>query len=191
MAISDESILIIRASKGDENAFEEIMKLYGSMIYNLAYQSVHNKEDALDISQETYIKAFRSIKKFRGECKLSSWLYKICRNTINDYLRKNQRHNHVSIDGDDEGEGHLELHGTDEATIPIYALEKKLRCEAVRKAISLLSSEHREIILLRDFEGYTYSEIAQILSIEEGTVKSRLNRARIQIKEFMIKGNLI
>lgn len=191
MEFNEESILIMKASKGDKDAFEDIVKCYGNLIYNQAYQAVCNREDAFDISQEVFIKAYRSIKKFRGECKLSSWLYRICQNSINDFLRKIKRYDSIAIDGDEEGEGKIILPDINEDSLPDLALEKKIQSDTIRNALALLSSEHREIVILRDIQGYTYSEISEILNLEEGTVKSRLNRARIQIKEILIKGNLI
>lgn len=189
----NESEIIHKVLSGKREAFETLVEKYEKLIYNLSYQLTNSTEDAFDISQETFLKAYKSLGSFRGDCKFSTWLYKICNNVANDYLRSKQRKQTISLtvyDEEDEKEEQLDI--ADEVNEnPDEQLLKKERIEAVREAIAALSPDHREVIVLRDIEGYSYDEISEILDLEIGTVKSRINRARQIIKETLIKRNII
>ncbi|MBR6603125.1 MAG: sigma-70 family RNA polymerase sigma factor [Clostridia bacterium] len=188
---SEIDILVKQASKGDSYAFGELVKKYEKMVYNLAYQYSGNREDAYDISQEVFIKAWRAIASFRGDCSFSTWLYRITKNAYLDYSMKLSRRETVSLGvTDEDGEDkEIEIVSTDETTSPEKVAEKNERAAALHLAISSLGDEHREIIVLREFEGYSYEDIAEMLSLELGTVKSRINRARKQIKNFLEERN--
>ena len=184
-------VLVKQASRGDSYAFGELVKKYEKMVYNLAYQYSGNREDAFDISQEVFIKAWKSLASFRGDCSFSSWIYKITKNTYIDLSMKESRREHLSLNvTDDDGE-EKELHivDTDESISPEAVTEKNERARALHTAIASLGDEHREMIVLREFEGYSYDEIAEITGLELGTVKSRINRARGQIKKFLEERN--
>ena len=145
----------------------------------------------MDVAQDTFLKAFRSLSSFRGDCRFSTWLYKICRNTALDHLRAEGRRRTVSLtaDDDDSREGEIDLPDPDTRFDPQSRLDKKENCLAVRAAIAQLSEEHREILVLRDMGGHSYEDIAEMLDLELGTVKSRINRARRAVKEILEKGN--
>jgi len=191
----DEAMIIKQAADGDSQAFTVLVKKYEKLIYNLSYQAVMNPDDAFDISQEVFIKAYRSLKSFRGDCKFSTWLYRIAQNAAKDYLRSKSRRRVVSLTeygNDEDGEAkNTDIVDDNIASKPEESAELNERREIVRQAIDSLSEDHKTIILLRDIEGYSYEDISAMLGLEIGTVKSRLNRARNAIKEYLIKRNIL
>jgi RNA polymerase sigma-70 factor (ECF subfamily) len=184
--------LMKQAAEGSESAFSELVKHFEKTVYNIAMQAVRNREDALDISQEVFLKLWRTSGSYRGECSVSSWVIKIARNTALDLLRRRSSHLTDSLTVEDEdgdtAERDIPVSGGDDD--PVSSYERKERINIVRKAIGDLGDEHKEIILLRDISGLSYAEIAEILGIEEGTVKSRLFRARNSLKEILQRRNI-
>ena len=189
MKLEGDALLAARAAKGDESAFEEIVDTYQHMVYNLCITKLGSREDALDVSQDTFLRVYRAIGDFRGQSKLSSWIYRICLNCIADHQRKKK--STIPIEKDSDGEGGLDVADESVDADPEYTAVKNERQRAVRKAIMSLPDEARQLIVLREFEGYSYSEIAEITGVEVGTVKSRLNRAREKIKKYLEQGNFI
>ncbi len=185
----DDALLARRAAKGDPDAFEEIVDKYQHMIYNLCLSKLGNRDDALDLSQDTFLRAYRALNDFRGESKLSSWLYRICLNCLADHQRKKKPT--LSIEKDGDGEGGFDIPDEREDSDPQKRAERNARIRAVREAIASLPDESRELIILREYENYSYQEISEMLGLEIGTVKSRLNRAREKIKKFLETGNFI
>ena len=177
-----------------QQAFSELVRKYERLVYNLSYQASGNADDAFDISQEVFIKVYRSLRKFRGDCRFFTWLYRITMNTVKDYLRTQKRKKTVSLsDYDEEDEnspGTRDIPDDTAEADPEEMTERKERRALVRQAIGQLSEDHRIIITLRDMEGYSYEEIAEMLELEIGTVKSRLNRARQAIKEYLLERNI-
>ncbi|MFA6947863.1 MAG: sigma-70 family RNA polymerase sigma factor [Eubacteriales bacterium] len=190
----DEAKLITLACGGNSEAFGELVSHYESFVYNVVYQIMGNREDALDISQDSFIKAYRSLSSFRGDCRFSTWLYRIAVNTSKDALRSRSKHNVTSLtefeDGDDETKN-IDIPDDTPENMPEEALDGDERRRAVRLAIEALSEDHRAVVLLRDVSGYSYEDIAEMLGLEIGTVKSRLNRARLGVKNYLIKHELI
>ncbi|MBQ4575555.1 MAG: sigma-70 family RNA polymerase sigma factor [Clostridia bacterium] len=191
--LKSEDLVIKRAVSGDKEAFGELVRAYESMVYNTAMQALRNAEDAYDVSQEVFIKAWRSLGSFRGESKFSTWIYRITCNQIKDYIRAKSRHAAISLseyDSEEDTEKETDIPDTDRSVMPeeVY-LRDELR-DTVREAIASMSEDHRQIIVLRDIEGYSYEEIAEMLGLGIGTVKSRINRARNAVKEFLIKRNI-
>lgn len=193
------SALVKKAVKGDNEAFGELILKYENFIYNIIYHAIGNKDDAFDVSQEVFIKAFRALKSFRGECKFSTWLYKIAGNAAKDYIRDKSKRKTISLsDWTDEDTGDETLTSIRPPDIieesidakPEAAYERNERRDIVREAIANLSEDHKNVIILRDIEGYSYDDIANMLDIEIGTVKSRLNRARLAVKEYLTERNL-
>lgn len=181
--------LISRAAKGDEDAFSTLMERYEKLVFNLAYQYTQNREDAADVSQEVFLKLWRTLPSFRGESSFTTWLFRITQNSALDLLRKRSGSPTVSLtvesdDGEEEGRERDLADPTVEHD-PAASAEQKERTSAVRAAIASLRADHREILVLREMRGFSYSEIAEMLGLELGTVKSRINRARIQVKEFL------
>lgn len=176
---------------GDVNAFETLVLSYEKNVYNLALRMVMNPEDASDMAQEAFIRAYNSLASFRGESKFSVWLYRIVSNVCLDFLRSRSRHPTVSLSVEnDEGE-ETELDIPDESQSPEALLERRLTRDSVRRGLDALSEEYRQILLLREIQGLSYDEIAETLSMELGTVKSRIFRARKKLCDFLLRdGNI-
>ena len=184
----EEDDLIKRASEGDRDAFGEIVKLYERLVYNTVKAKIGNEEDALDISQDIFIKVWRYIAKYRGDCRFSTWIYRISQNACLDFLRHAKyvatepMPTYIDKDGD---EVTLEPRDSSESGSPEHSAVRNETVRAVRSAIDRLTPEQREIVILRDIEGYSYESISEMLGIEIGTVKSRINRARLHLKELL------
>lgn len=185
LKLSEDAELVKKTINGDASAFGGLVEKYSSFVYRTIFFDLRCREDAEDISQEVFIKAYKSLASFRYDSEFSTWLFRICKNTVYDHLRKQTRTKTLSVydmgDGDDDKE--FEFADTDGEYQPEKAYISKETSRLVNDAISELSEEHRDVIILRDIEEKSYSEIADILSIEEGTVKSRLSRARASLKK--------
>ena len=189
--MADEA-LIRRIKDGDADAFEEIVKTYEKPVYNLALRYSGNPDDAFDISQDIFLRVYRSIDTFRGQSKFSTWLYQIATNICIDHCRKTSRKKEISMFvSDDDGE-ETELEFADTEYSPEQIVEKKELRDEIGRCINKLADEHRVILILRDIEGISYQEIGAILNMEQGTVKSRLFRAREKLRKLLLKnGNFL
>lgn len=175
--LSDEE-LVSSFLDGDKAAFEELVRRYENTIMNMAYRLLGNRDDAADVCQEVFVLLLRKIGSFRGEAKFSTWLYRVSLNACHDYARRLRRHISLSESpGEDlpEMEQRLADDGIDS---PESSLERAEIQNAVHDAMSRLPYKFKEVIYLHDIRGYNYKEVAEILDISLGTVKSRLNRAR-------------
>ena len=191
MTASQEAEIVRRVLEGDADAFGAIVDEYQKNVYNLALRMTGNPEDAQDMSQEAFIKAFNSLASFRGDSKLSVWLYRIVSNVCLDFLRSRKRRQTVSLNMDDGEGGSSELEIPDLSAMPEEELNRRLTREAVRKGLLSLPEDQREILLLRKIEGLSYDEIAQALGLEAGTVKSRIFRARKRLCAQLVSGGNI
>ena len=188
--MSSELALVERARSGDDAAFEEIVNRYSRLVYNIALRSAASPEDASDITQETFLKAWRSLSSFRGDCALSTWLCRIAINCACDHARAAKRHYSVSLSAPEEdGGGEFDIPVTDTAALPEEEITRREEISAVRDAIAALPDEQRMIVTMRDITGLSYAEIADSLGLEMGTVKSRINRARNAVKNFLLERN--
>jgi len=188
MVSLSERVLIERSQQGDIESFEALIKKYQVYAYNIAYRMTSNKEDAKDITQEALIKAYKSINNFRFDSSFSTWLYRIVTNTCIDMLRKENKIKTITIDKSietDEGEYQREIR--DNRDLPEYMLEEKERREVIRRSIKKLSEKYREVLILRDIQNFSYEEISEITDLPLGTVKSRISRARYNLKEILSK----
>ena len=174
MTRKEERAAVELAQKGDEDAFESIVRAYETILYNLALRTLRSREDAADAVQETFLKAYRALPEFRGESRLSVWLYRIANNVCMDMLRGRKDAGSLTEENGEE----LELAAPETRFDPAAILERKDLQLRVRTALSMLPEEFRQPLLLRAFAGLSYTEIAQTLSLEPGTVKSRIFRAR-------------
>jgi len=184
----EEKRIIESVLAGNTEAFEILVLENQTQVYNLALRMVGNEQDAYDISQDAFIKAFRSLDSFRGDSKFSVWLYRLTSNLCLDFLRSKKRNNVVSLttySPDDDEATELEI--PDERFSPEAELEKTELKNAVNAALSKLPDDQREILLLRELHGMSYDEIAEELSLEPGTVKSRIFRARKRLCKILIK----
>jgi len=191
--LDEEKILLAVQAvlKGDANAFEEIVRAYEKNVYNIALRMTSDREDALDISQESFLKAFHSLHTFRGDGKFSVWLYRIVSNTCLDFLRSRARRSELSLNVEDENGETAEQEIRDDTLSPERLYERKLTREALRDGLMRLPEDQRKILLLREIQGLSYEEIAEVLSLESGTVKSRIYRARRKLCEFLAgNGNI-
>lgn len=191
MTREQEAKIIRRIQKGDINAYEALVTEYEKNVYNLALRMTGNAEDAADMSQEAFIKAYNSLEGFRGDSKFSVWLYRIVSNVCLDFLRRQSRRPAVSLSMEDEDGEDVQLDIPDETQSPEILLERSETRDAVRRALELLPDEQRQILLLREIQGLSYEEIAAALDIETGTVKSRIFRARKKLCAFLLSdGNI-
>lgn len=194
----DENItdLVRQAQNGDDDAFSELVRHYEKFVYNTACKALsaggRSIDGADDIAQSAFIKAWRNLSLFRGECTFSTWLYRITVNTARDMLRYESRRGTVSLvkDTEDEDDGsEWDVPVTSGDTIPEDAMERKEAILAVRRAIEELPEDQRQVIVMRDLHELSYQEIAEKLGIELGTVRSRINRGRQKLKNILENGN--
>ncbi|MBQ3124000.1 MAG: sigma-70 family RNA polymerase sigma factor [Clostridia bacterium] len=175
--------LIERCKHGDRDAFTEIMQKHQNLVFGMAYNILSDYQDAEDAAQDTFIKAYKSISSFKGDSAFTTWLYVICRNSCNDILRKRQKHSVVtSIDTDDTDDGPIKEIKSDAPT-PEEKVELSETQALVREAINSLKPEYKEVLVLSDIQQLSYDEVSAILKIPNGTVKSRLNRARNALRK--------
>lgn len=191
MTPEHEKQCIDRVLRGDANAFESLVHAYEKTVYNLALRTLGNQQDAEDVTQEAFLKAYRSLSNFRGESKFSVWLYRIVSNLCLDQLRARQRRPTQSLSVENaEGETD-ELEIPDEHFAPEKLLDRKLTRESVQRGLAALPDEARQILLLRELQGLSYEEIGNVLDLEPGTVKSRIFRARKRLCAYLMQdGNL-
>ena len=189
----EEEAKIIRAVvDGNTNAFEDLVLEYQKQVYHIALKMTGNEEDAFDLSQETFLKAFRALSTFRGEAGFGSWLYRMTANLCIDFLRKKKRQGGqiISLDAEEEDRRPTEL--PDLRYEPQNALEKKELQKKVHAGLERLPHEQKLILVLRDVEGFSYQEISDALKIELGTVKSRIYRARAHLARLLTEdGNFL
>ena len=185
-----EEQLIRRAQQGDNGAFEELLLLHQKKVYNLCLRMSANPDDALDLSQEAFLRAWRSLGQYQFEASFSTWLFRLTSNICIDFLRRKKRRQETSLTEsyDDSDEG-AELSVPDAQPGPEQqAITNETKIELAR-AMEQLSPEHREILQLRVIEDLQYEQIADILGVRVGTVKSRLARARLSFRKILKAGN--
>lgn len=191
-AVLATDALVKKAKRGDEAAFWVLVETYERFVYHTALRMLRvcggRAEDGEDVAQSAFLKAWRSISSFRGECAFSTWLYRITVNCARDHCRTEARHPTTSLSavGDDDEEFAIDVPVTEGDEVPEDALDRKETVRLVRHAIQSLPEDMRTVILLRDIEELSYAEIADLLGLETGTVKSRLNRARMALKEALM-----
>ena len=187
MTQEDELQTIQKILKGDKDAFEELVLANQKNVYNLALKLTGNEEDALDISQEAFLKAYLQLGSFRGESRFSVWLYRLTYNLCIDLLRKKQKAKVVSLtnrDGCDET-GVIEI--PDKRELPESILLSRESRKTIAESIDELGPDHREILIMREITGMSYGDMAVTLNVSEGTVKSRLARARKNLAGILVE----
>ena len=191
MTLEQEQRCIRRVLAGDSEAFEPLVTEHQKTAYNLALRMLSHPQDAEDVTQEAFLKAYRSLSDFRGDSRFSSWLCRIVSNLCLDRLRSRARRPESSLTVVDEEGEEAQLELPDESFSPESLLERKLTRESVQRGLESLSPELRQILLLREIRGLSYEEIGTELALEAGTVKSRIFRARKQLCAFLLRdGNL-
>ena len=186
MTREQETQIVRRVLEGDVNAFEDLVTEHEKGVYAIAQRMTGNAEDAADMTQETFIKAYNSLSSFRGDSKFSVWLYRIATNVCLDFLRSRSRKPTVSLSVEDDDGEETQMDIADESQSPEQLLGRGLTRDAVRRGLKSLSPEYRQILLLREIQGLSYEEIAEALALEVGTVKSRIFRARKRLCAFFL-----
>jgi len=185
-----EQVLIRRVQAGDAEAFYQLVRPYERAVFLAAVAIVKNDADAEEVAQEAILKAFKALGRFRQEAKFSTWLIQIAINEAKMRLRKDRRHLYESIDqGQQSDEGdYIPKDFADWREIPSQALERRELRDALAKALESLPEKYREILILRDVNHLSITETAQILRLSEANVKTRLSRARLQMRDALASG---
>jgi RNA polymerase sigma-70 factor (ECF subfamily) len=180
---ADDRELIAASLQGRTSAFGELVTRYQDRLYNTVYRLVENGEDARDIVQEAFLSAFQSLRSFKGDSLFFTWLYRIAVNAAMSYKRKPRL---VHLPG---GEGLAEPCQTSDASRPEHAMEMAEEEKRVHAALNRLSPEHRAVLVMKDMEGQKYEEMAEILQVPIGTVRSRLHRARLEMRHILLRNS--
>ena len=181
---SEERILIDKSRRGDLEAFDKLVRQYEKNVFNTAYRLSGSYDDASDIAQEAFVRAWNNLKSFRGDAQFSTWLYRIVTNVFLDDRKKKRAHPHLSLD--DElalDESSVERQYADTAPGPAEIAEGDERRKILHNAIGSLPENQRAMVVLYHSQGLSYEEIAEITDQPMGTVKSRLNRARLALRD--------
>ena len=185
-----DELLIRRAQRGDADAFEQLLLEHQKNVYNLCYRMAGNPDDAMDLSQETFLRAWRCLDQYQFASAFSTWLYRLCSNICIDFLRRRRRQQTVPLTFED-ADGEEQTYAVPDAQpLPEEQVELKLTRETLAAAMAQLLPEHRAVLQLRVVNEMSYEQIADVLDIQIGTVKSRLSRARNQLKKILERGNL-
>ena len=176
-----DELLLRKAQRGDPEAFEQLITPLEQLIWRICWHYTGNRESAEDCGQETMIRIWRSLDSYRGDCALESWVYRIAANCCMDYLRKKKRDKSVSMEpmreqGFDPADPSP---GTEEQVV---AADEQKR---LREAITQLPEDQREALIMTQLEKVSYEEAAKLLGVSEGTIKSRVNRAKARLKEIL------
>lgn len=185
---SDQDV-VLAARRGSDAAYRELLKRYERPVFSLIYRMVRDRELAEDLTQETFIKALNALDSYRPEYKFSSWIFKIANNAAIDQLRRRELDT-LSLDGAPGAETAEAIEATSlqvgsKAESPLDELEAKEIGTAIERAIGRLRPEYRSCILLRHVEGRAYEEIAEMLDLPLGTVKTYIHRARNELREYL------
>jgi len=189
----DEKEIIIKIKKGDSEAFREIIQTYKRVVYNHAYTYLRNQQDAEDATQEIFINTFNNIKNFRGDSKISTWIYRITVNVCKNKLKQLQRQRAPIIDevypGDEEENKQLEIKDKEEKKPDSIVITNEKR-NMIFKRISELSNDQRDILIMRDINALSYEEIAKTMKLSVSAVKSKLFRARDNLRDKFKKDEI-
>lgn len=182
-----ERQLIERAAAGDNAAFEALVTQYEKLVYSVTYRMTGNREDALDLSQETFVKVWKSLKFFKFESAFSTWIYRVAGNVCLDFLRRQKRTQSLTV-SDEE----VQLDLPDEDLDPARMVMERAGQEDIAEALASLEPEYRAALTLRAVAGLSYQEIADTLGVQPGTVKSRISRGRERLrKKLAALGNFL
>ena len=185
-----DELLIRRAQHGAADAFEQLLLEHQKNVYTLCYRMAGNPDDAMDLSQETFLRAWRCLDQYQFASAFSTWLYRLCSNICIDFLRRRRRQQTVPLTFED-ADGEEQTYAVPDAQpLPEEQVELKLTRETLAAAMAQLLPEHRAVLQLRVVNEMSYEQIADVLDIQIGTVKSRLSRARNQLKKILERGNL-
>ena len=181
---ADDQRLIADCLQGRTAAFGELITRYQDRLYNTAYRLMDNAEDARDVVQEAFLNAYQSLRSFKGDSLFFTWLYRIAVNTAISLKRKQKPvlRLHSGVEGQS-----VEPADPSQAIQPGHALEMAEEERRVHEALSRLSEEHRAVLIMKDMEGQKYEEMAEILEVPIGTIRSRLHRARLELRDILLR----
>jgi RNA polymerase sigma-70 factor (ECF subfamily) len=182
---ADDQRLIAECLQGNTAAFGVLVRRYQERLYHSVYRLVENAEDAQDVVQEAFLNAYQSLDGFKGDSQFFTWLYRIAVNTAISFKRKHRTL--ARMETQNNGEYIREPLDSSAASRPEYALEQAEQQTRVRQALARLSPEHRAVLVLKDIEGQKYETMAEILQVPIGTIRSRLHRARLELRELLEK----
>ena len=179
----DQEHIIARARRGDADAFEQLVEAYRNQVFRLALRMCGNEADADEVAQEAFLSAWKGLPNFRGESRFSTWLYQLTTHAAIDLLRREKRQ--AAAEDIDE------ITTADDGPSPQQQVERAETQREIRSALMQLPEEYRQVLVLRFMQELSYEEIGQTLKLPAGTVKSRLNRAKAQLKDILSRsGNL-
>jgi RNA polymerase sigma-70 factor (ECF subfamily) len=176
--VIDDAPLIERSLRGDSTAFGCLVRKYQDRLFNTVVHVAGSREEAEDVAQEAFVQAYVKLSSFHRESAFYTWLYRIAFNIA--VSRRRRKKNEVSLDAGREDSGR---EPTDDVEAPGEQLLRQERANLVHSALAALSDEHRSILVLREMEGFEYEQISEILDLPTGTVRSRLHRARLHLRE--------
>jgi len=182
-----EKDLIQKAKSGDQDAFEQLVLAHQNKVYTICVHMVTDREEAADLAQEAFLKAWRNLSSFQGESSFATWMYRLTTNVCLDYLRKQSRRQNIStaVSLDDEDSGWTEP--ADHSQDPQVHLEREERKRALTRALQELPEHHRRPLIMREVSGMSYQEIADALDTDLGTIKSRIARARERLRKILLR----
>jgi RNA polymerase sigma-70 factor (ECF subfamily) len=179
-----EHDLILQAQAGDRHSFDQLVARAYPLVFNTAYRILSDHDAAADATQTSFVRAYRSLRTFRGSSSFSTWLYRIVSNVCLDMVRRRKRQaQSLTLDSDEDPQSERDI--PDERNRPERLIVETELQQAVHRALQTLSLEHRVVLTLYDLAGFSYDEIAAMLRLPLGTVKSRLNRARLALRDEM------
>lgn len=184
----DDQLLISRCQQGDRNAFDDLICKHEQRAYQFAYRLTNNADEASDIVADAFIRVFNALPNFRGQSAFTTWLYRILTNCYLDFRKRDRSRHHASLETNLQTEhGEVERQVEDDADGPAELAERDARELAVQRALRKLPEYQRAMLVMYHVEQLTYEEIAEVQDLPIGTVKSRLNRARLSLRELLTK----
>lgn len=176
-------LLIRRCQKGDRSAFDALVTEYEQRAFQYAYRLTRDQDEASDVVADAFVRVYSALKNFKGKSAFSTWLYRIVSNVYFDRRKRERRHAHASLEAPIGGEGGRTIEIADEGDGPEQIAEHGARNDALARALDSLPELHRAMLVMFHLEGLSYIEIAEALDLPVGTVKSRLNRARVALRD--------
>lgn len=180
-----ERDLLAQASRGNRDAFGELVRRYEKKVLALSNRLCGNPDDGADAAQEAFVSAWQGLPRFRGDANFSTWLYRLTSNACMDLLRRRQRRDAHAGPSLDDIEARVDV--PDPAPAPQETVERRELRQEIRDALQALSPEHRQVLILREIHQLSYDEIGRVLSLDAGTVKSRIHRARESLRKILVE----
>lgn len=180
---ADDQRLIADCLQGRTEAFGELVRLYQDRLFNTVYRLLDNADDAQDVVQEAFLNAYQSLDHFKGDSLFFTWLYRIAVNTAISFKRKQRPVLSMNL-ASEHGPG-MEPQDASEFSQPGHALEQREEERRIQDALNRLSTEHRTVLVMKDMEGQKYEAMAEVLGVPIGTIRSRLHRARLELRAVL------